>query len=235
MAKMTEQEQKAHDFHQKQLGERGHSTGSASNTAGLRNYQAKQARNERNANFDKDFERNVKQNTGGCFPAGTKVISTFGSKDISEITKGESVLSIDKGGAPRFCRVLEVVSHANNKIWNLAFTDGSILRTTAVHSFEVNGSRRTARRIEPGDSLTHVGEHNTIARKTVATSVESNDLEMVYNLIVDQDFNFVADGVLAFSFTYFPLLRATFWRVTQKISDLISRQINEPIGLPAAN
>ena len=68
MGKKTPQEEQREAFEQRKLGERGISTGSAANTSGLRDYQAKQAKERRDKANDDAFIKTARAGagTGGC-------------------------------------------------------------------------------------------------------------------------------------------------------------------------
>lgn len=155
---------------------------------------------------------------GGCFPKGTKISTPSGSKDISEIKEGDLIYSKDMNSErmnPK--HVLRVKNHKNSKIWKLRFKEGGFIRTTAVHSFYVGGMWKKASRLMAGETVAYIDSHGKMGVKTISSSYEAKDVENVYNLIIEDDFNFIADGGLAHSFSYFRNLRMLLWRVRSKI------------------
>jgi hypothetical protein len=147
----------------------------------------------------------------GCFPAGTSIATPDGTCDIAQLSKGDLVLAVDiRTGQIRKRKILKIAIHGANRIWVLRFSDGSAIRTTAVHSFLVKGSWKKASQIREGDTLAVSSPHG-LSDITVVASEATESVETVYNLIVDGDFNFIADGILAHSFTYLRALKVAIW------------------------
>jgi hypothetical protein len=148
---------------------------------------------------------------GGCFPAGTIISTPNGICDIARLSNGDLVLAVDiHTNQIRKRKILKVVVHDANKIWVLRLSDGSVLRTTAVHSFLINGIWKKASQIREGDKLA-VYSSQGVRDITIDASEASDSVETVYNLIVDGDFNFIASGILTHSFTYLRTLRVILW------------------------
>ncbi len=144
----------------------------------------------------------------GCFPAGTLIATPSGGIDIASMKVGDLVLAFDpRRSVLRSRRILDVRKHEKNTIWEMVFTDGNRLRTTASHSFCVSGTWKQARHIVASDCLNSIHASGRITTRQVASSFSTTEVEEVFNLIVDGDFSFVADGVMAHSFTHFRLLR----------------------------
>lgn len=151
-------------------------------------------------------------NNAGCFPQGTTILTPSGSQDITDLKKNDLVCSIcTKSNNLVFRRVLSVVSHSNHSIWNLRFEDGETIRTTAIHSFRTDNGWKAAMKIGVGENILHCGKNGIIRSKTVEDSFNSNSVEDVFNLIIEKDFNFIADGAIAHSFTHLRSLRCLFW------------------------
>lgn len=150
---------------------------------------------------------------GGCFPNGTKISTPLGMKDISELQVGEYVLSIDqKDNTKRVGKILKKPKYYNRKIWLLEFVDGSFLRTTSEHTFSVNGKWKKASEIGSGEDILS-SNNGLVEEKGVKISRQTTETEDVYNIIVDGNFTFIADGVLAHSFTYFRGSRIFLWSI----------------------
>jgi hypothetical protein len=151
---------------------------------------------------------------GGCFPSGTLVSTPSGTRDITAIRSGELVSAVDtRTGIVISRQVLKVRRYSSRRIWNVTFEDGHQVRTTSVHSFRVGNDWKIASRIRPGDEIFTYSSQGAIQRKVVARSQQTNEVEDVYNLIVDGEFTFVAAGALVHSFTHFRQVRMLLWRV----------------------
>jgi len=157
---------------------------------------------------------------GGCFPRGTKIDTPKGKQDITNIKKGDYVLSLDTVKRETYPRkVLKIKSHANNNIWSIRFEDGSYIKTTSVHSFNIEGKWKKASNIKPGDMLSSFDSSKGAIERIVELSTTTDEVEEVYNLIVQGNYNFIADGAIAHSFTYFKTIRALGWALRSSISD----------------
>lgn len=162
---------------------------------------------------------------GGCFPKGTEITTPFGPRDISGLQKGDFVIAMNRqSGEKQIRKILKKLTHRNRKIWRLEFSDGSSVSATAVHSFSINGKWKKATEIKSGDIIVSYGADGGFSQKTVTVSTETSESADVYNLIVEGDFNFVAGGVIAHSFTYFKTVRALAWSFRES-SRLLSQQI----------
>ena len=151
---------------------------------------------------------------GGCFPSGTMISTPSGSQDIASINPGDYVFSLDVGrGQFTACRVLSVRRHSTRKIWRIGFQDEHQVRTTSVHSFHVSDGWKKASRICPGDKVLFYDAQGGARVRSVTESRPTDEVEDVLNLIVEEHFNFVANGSLAHSFTCFRRARVIAWRI----------------------
>gem|GEM_PF-4118132 len=157
--------------------------------------------------------------SNACFPKGTHIITPEGSKDISILTKGDYVISIGDDKKAHVNRILKVKTHRNTRLWSIKFNDGSSIKTTSHHSFNCKNQWVKSKDLIPGDTICCY-EHNQIINKTVAISNEMNESEGVYNIYIEGDFNFIADGVLAHSFSYFRVFRTFLWSIYSLIYKL---------------
>lgn len=157
----------------------------------------------------------VKPPSGGggsnCFPKGTLVGTPYGLSDISTLQEGDHVIAFGReSNAPRVRRILRKRSHGRSRLWTVHFSDGTSLRTTAVHCFRVEDQWVKALDITPGTAVACV-RNGSLGTKVVVRSEASQEAEPVFNLIVEGDFTFIADGALVHSFSYFRGLRSFAW------------------------
>lgn len=165
-----------------------------------------------------------------CFPAGTLIKTPTGFLDIASASKGDWVLAFDPYGAvlrPR--RILKVCHHGKQRVWEIRFADGSSLRTTASHSLSVAEGWKRVRHLRAGDIVRCLDATGEFVGRRVVCSSSTAAVEEVFNLIVGEDFTFVADGVVAHSFSYFRRLRAMGWTVYAAIT---ARVYVEPNAAP---
>jgi len=151
---------------------------------------------------------------GGCFPSGTMISTPSGRQDIASIDPGEYVFSLDVGtGQFTACRVLTVRRHSARNIWRISFEDEHQVRTTSVHSFHVTDGWKKASRICSGDKVLFYDAQGGAQVRSVTESRPTCEVEDVFNLIVEEHFNFVASGALAHSFTYFRRAKVIAWKI----------------------
>lgn len=151
---------------------------------------------------------------GGCFPAGTLITTAQGDLDIAAIRKGDFVTALGfHRQAVRVRRVARVIKHYRCQIWCIQFADGQLVRTTATHSFLVGTNWVQARHLREGHLVSTVSPSGEIVLRQVSQSINTDQAEDVYNLIVEDDFTFLAEGFVAHSFTHFRSSRTFYWKV----------------------
>ncbi len=213
---MTTQEEWRQKAYEEQVGRSGNnSMGTQANDAGYRQYLEEQKRSSGGGGGG-----------GGCFPAGTMIHTEFGRKDISSISKGDYVISINKiSGRAESKRILKVQRHSNNSIWVLELTDGKKVKTTSVHSFSSNGKWVKASKLKSGDSITITNGQGNIQDGCVVSSFPLHQTEAVYNLIVEDNFSFVAEGFVVHSFTSLRLIQTSFWSLVSSLRNARPRAL----------
>lgn len=152
--------------------------------------------------------------TSGCFPSGTLISTPSGSVPIEDIVEGEIVSSISvKNGLHSSSRVLKVSNYINRRIWIIKLSNGSTIQTTAVHSFFDGSGWKKASQIKLGHYIFCESEEGLELEKVyVVGSYESDNIQNVYNIIVEKNFTFIADGAFVSSFTHFRSLHSTIWK-----------------------
>lgn len=151
-----------------------------------------------------------------CFPAGTIIRTPTGTSDISLLCEGDFVLAVNvRTGKLSAQKILRVVTPHPSTILRVQFADGSCVRTTKRHSFRINGQWMKACNIEIGDIVAAISE-NMLVEKTVTAISPGEAIEPVYNLIVAEDFTFIADDFIVHSFTYFRKLMVAIWSRTAR-------------------
>jgi hypothetical protein len=156
---------------------------------------------------------------GACFPAGTLILTPAGERDIATLHPNELVVSIAADGQVSHRRLLRVVTHAPTSLWELKFSDGSRLKTTRVHSFLIAGTWQRADAIQAGDPVGTLAGGRLIER-TVEHAGPLGESASVYNLIVEGEYTFIANGAVAHSFTRFRRLQMLAWTLLGKIGSI---------------
>lgn len=160
-----------------------------------------------------------------CFPAGTTIRTPTGPRDIASARPSDVVFAFDPGrNVLRTRRILKVCKYDRQGLWKLDFADGTELRTTGHHSFRVLDTWKKAQDIVTGDTLCCINAAGNVETRRVIRSIPMPEAEVVYNLIVEGEFSFVADGVIAHSFTHLRRLRMFVWTIARAIAGVARRE-----------
>ncbi|MEM3690540.1 MAG: polymorphic toxin-type HINT domain-containing protein, partial [Candidatus Micrarchaeia archaeon] len=128
-------------------------------------------------------------NKGGCFAAGTRILTPNGERSIETIRKGDVVFAVDEKSRVSQAEVIEVF-RTKSRILQVRTTERAV-NTTAEHPFLIDGEFKEASQLSVGDKVTVFdgGIHYE-----VVVSLEYLGEETVYNLHVGEPFSFVANG-----------------------------------------
>jgi len=129
---------------------------------------------------------------GGCFPAGTKVSTPNGIKNIEDLKEGDEIFSFDKDKKIQKDIIQEVFQHENNKILKITLWNGLIIRATGNHWFLNEYNRFSPlENFKVGDVLIHeTGDVLPIEK------IEQDQNETVYNFHVLQNHTYIANNIL---------------------------------------
>lgn len=174
--------------------------------------EQKAIREARNKKYYKDAVKShndymTGKTGGGCFAANTQISTPTGTRAIKSLKVGDSVIGWNQATQTfEMTTVLKHIVHKPCPITVVVLEDGSIVRTTAVHSFKTEkGWKRTD---ELTQGLALVTENGAIQVQSVTATQK---LEPVYNLVTEKSFTFIADGLVAHNFTWFKGIRIAFW------------------------
>lgn len=148
-----------------------------------------------------------------CFPGDSKIMTPKGPVRLDSLKSGDVVTSWQKSSGIWVSRaVKKVVPYGLAPITRLDLSDGSTVRVTDHHTIHTSKGWKKVRLLKQGDRISSVSGEVRVLR-----IYRKADLAPVYNLHCEGEYNFVADGVIAHSFT---TLRATRV-VLNKIADRI--------------
>ena len=123
-----------------------------------------------------------------CFLGEVLVSTPLGPRPIMELNVGDSVTSMDDHGA---LRTAQVTAIDQEEAWSYLWINMRI-GVTDEHPFHVAGAWKKARELQIGDLLTAED-----GGKIRVASIDRIDKGVrVYNLTVDGQHNFFAEGVL---------------------------------------
>jgi predicted lipid-binding transport protein (Tim44 family)/uncharacterized membrane protein YgcG len=130
---------------------------------------------------------------GGCFPAGTLVLTPTGTRTIEQISPGDTVVGIDQAGRP--IPVLVEETFATRSQLLKITTGGGVLTTTAEHPLAMpGGGFRLASQLGVGDEIVSWRDGRAVPAKV--TAIDPGPEETVYNLTVGGPHTFIAGGFI---------------------------------------
>lgn len=162
-----------------------------------------------------------KQHSSGCFPAGTKIETMMGSIPIENLSKGDRVVGVAttaENKSPR--RILKVVKHAETAIWKITIDEDRYIHTTSIHSFYSNRKWRMAKSLKKGDSILFLSDKGIFKEETIVGSELDPQTLPVFNLIIENDFTFIANGAVVHSFSHFRKMRTIWWSIYSFFADV---------------
>ncbi len=159
-------------------------------------------------------DEKIRYRGGGCFSGDTEITTPFGSQKIAELDNSDLVHSINRRtGKPEPQEILCVKKYENSEIWSIQLEDNVTIKTTATHSFRINNHWLKARNITSDDSIELINKTGKTVIKKVFDSRPDQSQETVFNLIINKNFNYIANGALVHSFTYFREIRSLMWSI----------------------
>jgi len=128
----------------------------------------------------------------GCFSAKTHVLTEKGSKPITDVKIGDTVLTVDSRGNPSLNHVVKTYEFTNNHYYLI---NGEI-KVTQLHRFFTSNGWKRARDLQLGD-LIQTSKNSFV--KIHSKGLFRENLK-VYNLEIADNHNFFvsADGKLSY-------------------------------------
>jgi hypothetical protein len=81
-----------------------------------------------------------------------------------------------------------------------------------------------AKHLRNGDEISTVDADGTACKQTIIHSIKSDPAAPVFNLVIADNFTFVASNSVVHSFTYFRRLRMMYWRlVTAALGEIFDK------------
>lgn len=177
--------------------------------------RAEQSRKERQRTYDAYQGKR-------CFVGGTPILTPDGWRPISELRKGDKVVSYDKSsGTTRIRDIKARRDHKRALIWEIHLTErDQPICTTDSHSFLSNHGWRRTNQLSPGDILITVENEKAVVKSVV----ETDRTEPVFNLITEGEHIYIAQGCVAHNFTYFRRIRMLWHRYVSRDWSIRSRR-----------
>ncbi len=152
------------------------------------------------------------QRSTTCFALGTRVFTPSGLRAIETLVRGDTVWSVNEHCVLEPKAVLHLVKHPPEQILSIEVSGPFIIRTTPNHSFFRDGRWVRAGQLRPGDAIDGVTENGRSFSYVIQAATMTTETSPVFNLIVDDNFSFVAESVFAHSFTRLRAVRMALWR-----------------------
>ncbi len=131
---------------------------------------------------------------GGCFPAGTRILTPKGSTRIEDLAVGDEVMAVGAGGRPVPAQVTGIFLRRGQPL--RLETEGGLLAATPEHPIGITRGRfRMARELRPGDSVQRWDGRRLVSdniRRVMPSSVP----ELLFNLEVGAPHTFLAEEIL---------------------------------------
>lgn len=178
--------------------------------------RTKEANAYANERYRKTLASGGRPQDGQCFPAGTMIQTATGQLPIEKVREGQFVMGWSASSKSfEAQKVLKTKSHALSRILNVKLDDGQTIRVTSSHSVLTANGWQKVSQLQAGTKVT-----TTQGERRVQSISASADVEPVYNLVTEWNFNFVAGGIVAHNFTRFRSIRCAVWTLRAAASRL---------------
>ncbi|MEM9668641.1 MAG: Hint domain-containing protein [Pseudomonadota bacterium] len=158
---------------------------------------------------------------GSCFPGDALVLTQTGWVPIKDIREKQLVLSILADGSARSSRVLKKKAYGKRAITDVVDQKGAhLFRATGSHAVLTQKGWKKVGQLNAGDILFSNDGGEGFRRSIVGDTSHSNEIEEVFNLVVENNFTFVVKGCVAHSFTHFRALRSFGWTIRSQLQNL---------------
>lgn len=152
----------------------------------------------------------------GCFPANAMVLTPNGPRKIESLMVNSKVMSIEKGGHLVANKILKKVAYSARSVSRITFEDGTFLDVTKSHCMKSDKGWILVKNLVQGSGLIF-SENGFLQSKTIQKIELNVRIEPVFNIVVDKDCNFIVDGYVANSFSYFRVLRTLAVQLKSRI------------------
>lgn len=167
------------------------------------------------------------QDTSGCFPAGTRILCNNGLRNIETLNVGDKVKAFDKKKSSLITRkIIKKKEYSPQRILEVVLQNrGKTISTTQTHSFLTNTGWKKAGMLVKGQKIFSLDEDFKIIENLIDDVIKTNQYEPVFNIIVEGEHTFIAEGMITHSYSYFRDFRswldnARLYLNTKKIANL---------------
>ena len=148
------------------------------------------------------------QKDNGCFPGDSLVLTPFGYKILSELRKGDIVCSLDDAGQITPVNIKRLHSHRPHRLVSVkSSVSGLSFKVTKLHPVQTTKGWVPVNKLKVGVELIYVTDNAVQKTHTIESIDYTEDVEPVYNLIVDGNHTFIVKGCVAHCFVSFRKFR----------------------------
>lgn len=165
--------------------------------------------------------RGGKPSSNTCFSGDTKVFTLSGLCRIDSIVKGQRILSLGNTSQAMMKNVIRVKKHETASVTAI-HTKRRSFNVTPNHTVQTTLGKSKVCNLQIDDHLVSMSSNGDFKTDRIIKIDVSTHSEPVYNLIIEDNYNFLVDGCVAYSFTKFPIVQQTLWNGINKCEQLVN-------------
>lgn len=158
-----------------------------------------------------------------CFPGSARVLTPRGLVPIEKIYSGDVVVSLDPETGLVARKVFRRVEHERNSVMQVKFRKQSeAFLATPRHPILTKRGWVRIKHLRTGDVMLRADAKGEFATARVEETAYLEQTPPVYNLLIEDTYNYIVDGNLAHSFVYFPHFRLMLNAIRPEVGKLLS-------------
>jgi hypothetical protein len=158
----------------------------------------------------------------GCFPGNAKIMTSDGYVLLNSLRVGDVITSWQEDTRTWVNRrVKKIISYGLARVTHLDLSDGTTVRVTDHHTIHTSKGWRKISSLKEQDCITSGRKWREVRVLRIRRTAERVP---VYNLHCEGEYNFVADGVIAHSFSTLRVPRVALNRIADRIRALWARR-----------
>ncbi|GEM_PF-4651775 len=154
----------------------------------------------------------------GCFPSGTMVRTPEGETPVEKLRPTDQVVTQNRSGDFVTREIIRKNLYTAKSVSSIYFEDGTFLRVTDHHTVRSRRGWIRVRDLTEGCEIAKACTHGGRRWIGIDRIEREVSVESVYNIVVAGECTFVAEGVIAHSFTYFRRTRTALQRLRYSIT-----------------
>lgn len=179
--------------------------------------------NEMNKEQIKRQQQRQANSQPGCFATGTLVNVMSRWLPIEEVCEHQSITSLSSDHLIDTSKVIKIRKYNDRRIWQIFTTETrEPIRCTGGHPFHTYRGKVAARNLLAGDQLAFVDPNGQLRTNYVSSVDLTNQIDTVYNLIVQKNHNYFVYGAAVHSFSHAAkprgMIHDLIYRLTQPSS-----------------